>query len=160
MANSINNCVFTGNLGADPNFQVTSNGNPMATLNLAVTNYDFGQKAETTMWLRVTLFGQKAEFAEKFASKGDKVGVVGSLRVREYTDRDDNPQKSVELLANDFQILHSVKAPAQQASRKSSNEDEFDPFLDDEEEEIVQEKAKAQNRRASSSASSRSRSRR
>lgn len=151
--NSINNCVFTGNLGADPNFQVTSNGNPMATLNLAVTNYDFGQKAETTMWLRVTLFGQKAEFAEKFALKGDKVGVVGSLRVREYTDRDDNPQKSVELLANDFQILHSAKPPTQQASKKkSSAKDDFDPFGDDEddeeEEEIVQEEKK--ERRASS----------
>lgn len=154
---SLNVCTFTGNLGQDPDFNVTTNGTSVCNLNLAVSNYDTQAKGNVTMWLRCAFFGKQAEFLEKYAEKGDKVAVTGSLRLRSYKDREGVERTSVEILGNSVEIVHSAHPAAGQSSRAHS--DDFDPFLDseDEEEAIATREAKAEGAPARGRATARSR---
>lgn len=154
---SLNVCMFTGNLGQDPEFNVATTGTSVCNINLAVSNYNSKDKANETMWLRVTFFGQQAEFLEKYANKGDKVAVTGALRLRKYTDREGTERQSVELLGNTVEIVHSA-ASTPAASRKA-DPDDFDPFLDseDEEEQIATREAKAEGAPARGRANTRAR---
>lgn len=129
---STNVCTFTGNLGADPEFNVTSGGTSVCNINLAVTNYDSQAKGTVTMWLRCAFFGKQAEFLEKYAEKGDKVAVTGSLRIRSYKDRDGHDRTATEILGNSVEIVHSAHGPAEHQGSNRAASDDFDPFLDDE----------------------------
>ena len=47
----LNNCILTGNLGADPEIFYSSDGEPIATFNLA-----FQSSKKKTGWIKVTCF--------------------------------------------------------------------------------------------------------
>ena len=70
----LNHCVLTGNLGGDPEIRYTTNGDPVATLNLA---FRFGKNE--TGWIKVTCFKKLAELCEKYLHKGARVGIDGYL---------------------------------------------------------------------------------
>lgn len=130
MASSINSIVISGNLGNEPEFNVTPNGTPVAKLSVAVSDYDYSAKAAKTMWVRVTCFGSLAERVEKYLSKGAKVGVTGRLSIRDYTDKEGTKRTATEVVANDIAFL-SPKPDGNVKSRKSSEDEiDLDPWLD------------------------------
>lgn len=87
MANrSFNQVILLGNLGADPTVR-TVNGVKTATLSLATsrswTSKD-GTTASRTDWHRIVVWAQLAEIVERFARKGSRVQVIGTLETRTY----------------------------------------------------------------------------
>ena len=68
----INNCILTGNLGADPEIFYSSEGEPIATFNLA-----FQSSKKKTGWIKVTCFQRLAETAERYLHKGARIAVIG-----------------------------------------------------------------------------------
>ena len=61
----LNNCILTGNLGADPEVFYSSEGEPIATFNMA-----FRSSKKKTGWIKVTSFHRLAEVTEKYLHKG------------------------------------------------------------------------------------------
>lgn len=51
----LNQCTLTGNLGADPEVFYSSEGNPVATFNIA-----FHSSKKKTCWIKVTAFSKLA----------------------------------------------------------------------------------------------------
>ena len=47
----LNQCILTGNLGADPEIRYSQSGDPIATINLA-----FKSGKDKTGWIKVTAF--------------------------------------------------------------------------------------------------------
>jgi len=70
----LNNCLLTGNLGADPEVFYSSEGEPVATFNLA-----FRSSKKKTGWIKVTCFKKLSEIVSRHLHKGARIAVIGTL---------------------------------------------------------------------------------
>ena len=96
---------FTGTIGRDA--EVRYSGAGLAILSVTVANnIGFGDKQKTN-WVRVTLFGKRAEGNLKdWLKKGQQVFVSGELSVNEYQAKDGSGTKtSLELNANIIDLI-------------------------------------------------------
>ena len=75
----LNNCLLTGNLGADPEVFYSSERDPIATFNLA-----FRSSKKKTGWIKITCFQKLAETAERYLHKGARIAVIGWPRISEF----------------------------------------------------------------------------
>jgi single-strand DNA-binding protein len=73
----MNKCLFTGNLGADPELKETAGGMKIATVNVAVNGRSVKQADGTyeteTEWITVKIFGDRAVTFSNVLNVGDKV---------------------------------------------------------------------------------------
>ena len=134
---------FTGTIGRDAEVRYAPSG--MAILNVTVANnIGFGDKQQT-LWIRVALFGKRAEGSLKdYLKKGQQVFVSGELSQNEYRANDGTTKTSLELNANIIDLVgkrteggtsqqsyqdNSVRESA--PARAASSHDNFDEPYDD-----------------------------
>ena len=108
MSNGINRVMLFGDLGADPELRRTPSGASVLKLRLAThrswMNRE-GVREEHTEWHHVVVFGNGAKFLGEYARKGAQIYVEGSLRTRDWTDRDGVKRFTTEVVARDVQLL-------------------------------------------------------
>ena len=106
-------------------------GGAVLTVNVA-NNQGFGDK-QTTMFIRVALFGKRAEGNLKdYLLKGQQVNISGELKQTEYQAKDGTTKTSLELNANIIDLVGGRKenAPARQAAPKADVAyDDFDDSM-------------------------------
>jgi single-strand DNA-binding protein len=135
---------FTGTIGRDAEVRYAPSG--LAVLNFTVANnIGFGEKQQT-LWIRVTLFGKRAEGQlQNYLKKGQQVFVSGELTQSEYRANDGTTKTSLELNANIIDLIgkrnegsqpqQNYQAPGvreQAPVRQDPNHDNFDvPYDDD-----------------------------
>ena len=95
---------FTGAIGRDAEVRYAPSG--LAVLNFTVANnIGFGEKQQT-LWIRVTLFGKRAEGQlQNYLKKGQQVFVSGELTQSEYKANDGTTKTSLELNANIIDLI-------------------------------------------------------
>ena len=94
----MNNITLAGRLGTDPEVRFTPSGQKVTSFSMA-TNSRKGGKDETTWW-RITVWGERLDKMIQYLKKGSAIIVVGELHKPEiYTDRNGNPQVSMEVTA-------------------------------------------------------------
>lgn len=95
---------FVGTVGRDAEVRYTASG--LAVLNITVANnVGFGDKQKTN-WVRVVLFGKRAEGNLKdYLLKGQQVFVSGELTTSEYQANDGTTKFSLELNANVVDLI-------------------------------------------------------
>ena len=95
---------FTGTIGRDAEVRFTPAG--LAILNVTVANnIGFGDKQQT-LWIRVVLFGKRAEGTLKdYLVKGQQVFVSGELTQSEYKANDGTMKTSLDLNANIIDLV-------------------------------------------------------
>lgn len=86
-----------GRLGSDPETRVTPSGQKVTSFRMA-TNTRRAGKEETTWW-RVTIWGDRFDKMLPYLKKGSGVMVFGELRAEIYTDKNGQPQISLEVTA-------------------------------------------------------------
>ena len=96
----LNQCVLTGNLGADPEVFYSSEGDPIATFNLA-----FRSSKKKTGWIKVTCFHRLAEVAEKYLHKGARIAIVGTLDQQKWETDEGVARSSFQLIANSLEFI-------------------------------------------------------
>lgn len=105
----INKVILVGNVGADPEIRTTESGVKVANLRLATTERSYDRQTNTakefTEWHSVVLWRGLADVVDRYVRKGSQLYVEGSLRSREWTDRENNKHYSVEIVANDMKLL-------------------------------------------------------
>lgn len=122
-----------GNLGNDPEMKYSANGAPFLRFNVA-SNYrsrsQSGEWEDRTEWVRVTVFGKRAESLAELLRKGMRVFVDGRLEARPWTDQQGNVRAGLELIASDVEFMSSRETEQrQEASRGSNSSDDGDvPF--------------------------------
>jgi len=107
--------TLVGNLGRDPETRYTPNGKMNVQFTMAVSrrfNDQSGQQQERTNWYRVTAWGGLAESLDRLAqngylAKGKQVYVDGRLEPREYQDQQGQTRLSLDVTANELQLLGS-----------------------------------------------------
>ncbi len=125
----LNKIMLIGNLGKDPELQVTSDGTPFTRFSLAVNRSyksSSGEKVEETEWFNVVTWRQLAEICERYLHKGSKVYIEGRLSQRKYTDREGIQRTAVDVIATDMEML----SPKSTSSSVEEGEGR-DPFLPD-----------------------------
>jgi single-strand DNA-binding protein len=107
--------TLVGNLGRDPETRYTPSGKMNVQFTMAVSrrfNDQSGQQQERTNWYRVTAWGGLAESLDRMAQsgylvKGKQVYVDGRLEAREYQDQQGQTRTSLDVTANELQLLGS-----------------------------------------------------
>jgi single-strand DNA-binding protein len=108
--------TLVGNLGVDPEVRYTPDGKMVVTCRVA-SNYrkrapDNREWVDATNWYRVTVFGRLAERLSEQAgsgrlTKGTRIIVWGRLEASGYLDRSNQPQPSLDVVADDVLLADS-----------------------------------------------------
>jgi single-strand DNA-binding protein len=104
----MNKIMLIGNLGKDPEMNYTPAGIAVTKFSLAVnrvTKSPSGEREKETEWFNIVAWRQLAETCNTYLHKGDKVFIEGRLTQRKYTDRDGIQRTSIDVVANDMEML-------------------------------------------------------
>jgi single-strand DNA-binding protein len=105
----VNKVILIGNVGADPEIRTLENGTKVARVRLATTerfrDRQTQENKEHTEWHTVTLWRNLADVTDRFVRKGSQIYVDGSLRSREWTDKEGVKRYGVEIVANELKLL-------------------------------------------------------
>ena len=89
---------LAGHLGKDPETRFTPSGQKVTTFTLAV-NHRKG-KEDVTIWVRITVWGDRFDKLLSYLKKGSGVIVTGRMNPpSSYTDKEGRTQVSVEVTA-------------------------------------------------------------
>ncbi len=89
---------IAGNLGKDPETRFTPSGQKVTTFNMAV-NQRKG-KEDVTIWVRVTIWGDRFDKMLSYLKKGSAVIVTGRMNPpSSYTDKEGRTQISLDITA-------------------------------------------------------------
>lgn len=96
--------TFVGNLTRDAEVRYSQGGQAILTANVA-NSQGYGDK-QTTLFIRCSLFGKRAEGnLVDYLKKGQAVLVSGELRQSEYNAQDGTMKTSLELNANILDLI-------------------------------------------------------
>ena len=104
----LNKIMLIGNLGRDPEMNVTADGTPFTKFTLAVnrrTKSSSGERHEETEWFNVVAWRQLAETCNTYLHKGSKVYIEGRLTQRKYTDKNGVERTMIDVVASDMEML-------------------------------------------------------
>lgn len=110
----LNRVELSGNLGADPDVRYTQTGKPVANLRVASNRKWKGQDRQpqqSTTWVTVKCWDWVAELAAGL-KKGDRVMVIGSLEVEEWTPPGGEKRTQLVLRATDVFKLAFIETTA------------------------------------------------
>ncbi len=137
----MNKVFLIGNLTRDPELTETSSGVAICRFSIAVNrNYTSGGERQTDFF-NCTAWRGLGENVARYAKKGNKVAVMGSVELRNYEDSQGVRRTAVDINCNDVEFLtprgasgdsgyESDIAPAQQSERRS-NKPSLQSFDDD-----------------------------
>jgi single-strand DNA-binding protein len=106
---SVNKVILIGNLGRDPELRYTQSGQAVTNFSIATTERfggrEGGDPQERTEWHRIVTWGKTAENCAQYLAKGRSVYIEGSLRTRDWEDREGNKRQTTEISAQRVQFL-------------------------------------------------------
>lgn len=127
----MNKVILIGNLTKNPETRVTANGNMRTTFTIAVNRprKDAGGQQEAD-FIMVTAYGKTAETAEKYLSKGRKVGIIGRIRTGKY-EKDGKTVFSTEIIVEQIEFLSSARQDSGQTQQDSVQSERAPEEYDD-----------------------------
>ena len=105
---SVNKAILIGNLGRDPEVRFTGSGKAVANFSIATSEVftdGQGQRQEKTEWHNIVVWGKQAETCGQYLQKGRQVYIEGSIRTRQYDDKEGNKRYITEIVAQRVQFL-------------------------------------------------------
>lgn len=96
----LNQTVLTGNLGADPEVFYSSEGNPVASFDLA-----FRVSKKKTGWIRIKCFSRLAEVVQQYLHKGARIAIIGTLDQQKWETDEGVTRSSFQLIANSLEFI-------------------------------------------------------
>ena len=100
---SINSITLVGRAGHDPEVRYFESGSMVANLTMAVN-----RNKDETDWFNIEIWGKQAQVAADYVRKGSLIGVIGSVRFEQWTDRTTGEKRSKTIVRVDrLQLLGS-----------------------------------------------------
>lgn len=109
----MNVITITGTLGRDMEQRAMPNGDPVGNFSVA----DSQGREKPTIWWSCQLFGKRVAALAPYLLKGQQVTVAGNVIEREWTDKDGNKRKQMDVRVNDIALQGGKRegaAPAPQ----------------------------------------------
>lgn len=101
----MNKVFLIGNLTRDPELTETQTGIAVCRFSIAVNRPKFGDNEPVTDFFNVTAWRGLGETVARYAQKGKKVAVIGSVQIRNYDDKDGVKRTAVDVIATDVEFL-------------------------------------------------------
>lgn len=133
----INMVALMGRLTFEPEVRTTPSGVSVMHFQIACDrNYQKSGQDRQADFIDCVAWRQTAEFISRYFHKGSMIAVEGTLQTSNYTDKNGNQRKQVEVLANNVSFCGSKSesgAAGSQANPNYSNADnsDFDEIPDD-----------------------------
>lgn len=105
---SLNKVFIMGNLTRDPELRYVPSGTAVATFTIAVNRVytsQAGEKKEEVSFIRVVVWGRRAEVCGEYLSKGNPVFIEGRLQSRSWETQDGQKRSTMEVIADNVQFL-------------------------------------------------------
>jgi single-strand DNA-binding protein len=96
----MNNITVAGTLGKDAEVKYLANGDAICNFSVA----DSQGRDKPTIWWNCGLYGKRAESLSQYLLKGQAVTVTGSVSEREWTSKDGERRKSMDVRVNDVAL--------------------------------------------------------
>lgn len=96
----MNKVIITGRLTGTPKMQQAGDL-PIAKYSLAVDRKKRGE----VDFINIVAFGKQAEFAQKYLSKGMKIGVSGRIQTGSWKAQDGSTRYSFDIVAEEHEFL-------------------------------------------------------
>ena len=131
----MNNITITGNLTKDAELRATSGGESVLGFSVA----DNQGKDKPAIFWNCQLWGKRAQSLQQYLGKGQQVTIVGSVTEREYTNKEGQKIKAMDVRVNDLALQGGKRdaapsqAPRQQApsAPRTGGSSGFDDMNDD-----------------------------
>lgn len=132
MAASLNRVMLIGNLTRDPELRYIPSGQGVTTFTVAVNRTyvaNTGEKKEEVSFIRVVVWGKRAEVCHEYLRKGSPVFVEGRLQSRSWDGPDGTRRSTIEVVAQNVQFLgrgtKAEPAPEISAPEETITDDSF-----------------------------------
>ena len=129
MAANLNKVLLIGNLTRDPELRYIPSGSAVATFTVAVNRVykdQAGEKKEQTSFIRVVVWGRRAEVCGEYLSKGSPVFVEGRLQSRDWQTQDGQKRNTVEVIADNIQFLRGANSKGAQGKQDAPPTEEIE----------------------------------
>lgn len=128
----LNRVLLSGRLGRDPELRHTNSGTAVASFSLAVDR-DFKDKSgeRATDWFDIVVWRSSAEYVSRYGAKGRTVIVDGKLQMRDWTDKEGNKRRTVEVVAESVYFCDRREDAKQIAPQYSAPASDFEELQDD-----------------------------
>ena len=127
----MNVITVAGTLGKDAEVKYLPNGDAIANFSVA----DSQGRDKPTIWWNCGLYGKRAESLSQYLTKGQAVTVTGSVSEREWTSKDGEKRKSMDVRVSDVALQGGRRDAEPQQERRqapapqqSSIDDDDVPF--------------------------------
>lgn len=131
----MNVVVLVGRLTDNPELRKTNNDISVTRFSIAVDRQFKSGEERQADFINIVAWRQSAEFICRYFTKGQRIGIEGSLRMNRFTDKDGNNRTSYEVVVNNAHFVESKRdsgnagsyAPAPASAPQSfSNSDSGD----------------------------------
>ena len=135
----INMVALMGRLTYSPELKSTPNGLPVIRFQLAVdrTYQAKGQERQAD-FIDCVAWRQTAEFISRYFHKGSMIAVEGTIQTSNYTDKNGNNRKQIEVLANNVSFCGSKSEsgsmdiePEPSSTKPNLDDVDFEEIVDD-----------------------------
>lgn len=128
----MNKAIIIGNLTRDPEVRNTTSGIPVASFTVAVQRRFKDASGERGVdFLPCQAWRKTAELVGEYFHKGSKIGVIGSIQTRKWTDKDGNNRTSTEIVADEIEFIDRAGNRQEQSEPQAKTSVASDPFPGD-----------------------------
>ena len=117
----INSVTLVGRAGRDPEVRYFESGSVVANVTIAVNRRSRNEEPD---WFNLEIWGKQAQVAADYVKKGSLIGIVGSLKLDKWTDRNTGEERTKPVVRVDRLELLGSKRDSETnnfASRGSGN---------------------------------------
>ena len=115
----MNNIILIGRLTKSPESKLLESNKFITTFSLAVDNGKDKNGENITLFINCIAFDKTAEVISKYVGKGHKLGVMGRLNQRTYTNKENNQVTTYEVSVSSVELLE----PKQTETPKEKEEE-------------------------------------
>ena len=101
----MNQIILIGRLTRNP--EIKDGNTKVAKYSIAVDRKFKREGEPEADFFNCTAFGKTAEFGEKYLTKGKKILVRGELRNNDYTNKDGQKVRAVDIIVNEHEFVES-----------------------------------------------------
>jgi single-strand DNA-binding protein len=119
----MNNAIFTGNIGKEPELKRTQSGKEVLSFSLGVYDGKDQSGQSKTLWVECSLWGEAATRNEGKFAKGQHVAVSGIVGVRAWVDKNIGEARCAATL-----MVNAIDGgPSRDNGQQSSRKDQSPP---------------------------------
>ena len=122
----LNSVTLVGRAGRDPEVKYFESGSVVANLTLAVNRRN---RSDEPDWFNLEIWGKQAQVAADYVKKGSLIGITGSYKLDQWTDRNTGEARSKPVVRVDrLELLGSRRDADSNSFNSGSPSDEEIPF--------------------------------